>query len=142
MLIVDRDAGLEVWQGARRDTWQGVSVQYANVVSGKYRYTEDLLRLGSCQGAGSNPAWPVCPTPLLLSCWRQLTESHPDRSYAAYVSQGLHSGFRIGFSRREAPIRLSVRNHPSASDNGQSVRDYITSKVSLSRLVGPMPRPQ
>ena len=142
MSIVDRDAGLKVWQGARQDTWRGVSVQSANVVSGKYRYTEDLLRLGSCHGAGSNPAWPVCPTPLWLSHWKQLAESHPDRSYAAYVSQGLHLGFRIGFSRREAPIRSSVRNHPSASENGQSVRDYITSEVSLGRLVGPVPRPQ
>ena len=103
MSIVDRDAGVKMWQGARQDTWWVVSVQSANVVSGKYRYTEDLLRLGSCRGAGSNPAWPVCPTPLWLSHWRQLAESHSDRSYAAYVSQGLHSGFRIGFSHQDAP---------------------------------------
>ena len=69
-------------------------------------------------------------------------ESHPDRPYAAYVSQGLHSGFRIGFSRQDRRLRSSVRNHPSASENGQSVRDYITSNVCLGRLVGPVPRPQ
>ena len=50
--------------------------------------------------------------------------------------------FRIGFSRQDRRLRSSVRNHPSASENGQSVRDYITSDVCLGRLVGPVPRPQ
>ena len=90
----------------------------------------------------SNPAWPVCPTPLWMSNWRQITESYP-KAYAAYVSQGLHSGFRIGFSCQDALLRPLVHNPPThpVSENGQTVRDYITTEVLWwVLLLVPFPR--
>ena len=97
MLVANHYVGVKLWQ---QNTWGVESVRSANVMGSRYLYTEGP---GSCRGAVSNPAWPVCLIPLRLSNCRQITESHP-KAYAAYVSQKLHSGFRIGFIVRMPPL--------------------------------------
>ena len=38
-----------------------------NIVSGRYTYTRDLLRLGGFTRAKTAPLWPVSPTPLKVA---------------------------------------------------------------------------
>ena len=113
----------------------------ANIIAGRYAYTEDLLMLDNCVDTGAPPTWPPAPTPLRLTNWQEFIVAHPDRRYAEYIYRGLSSGFRIGFNRESVSLRSSVRNHPSAFENGSQVHDYIEAEREAGRLIGPLSQP-
>lgn len=107
-------------------------------MAGRYIYTDDLLKLEQCIDSSNPVSWPVGPSPICLGNWREVLSSHPDRGFAAYIYSGFHSGFRIGFNRQGPALRISSRNHPSASANRATVRDYIQAEKEAGRLVGPI----
>ena len=110
----------------------------ANIVAGRYAYTDDLLRLEECVDGGSPPSWPASPSPVRLANWRGYVRAHPDQRYASYIYSGLATGFRIGFNWRSTSLRPSLRNHPSAFENRDQVRDYILEEREAGHLVGPL----
>ena len=88
-----------------------ISVESANIVSGGYAYTRDLLQLDKFTVASNPPSWSVPPSPLCLANWTEFIAAHPDQKYASYVHTGLLSGYRIGFDRLSVPLQSSTRNH-------------------------------
>ena len=114
-----------------------LSLKSANIVSGRYTYTRDLLRLGGFTRAKTAPLWPVSPTPLKVANWRDFLTAHPDQEFAAYIYSGLLGGFKIGFDQHSVSLQPSRRNHLSAQMNEDVVRDYIMAERDAGRLVGP-----
>lgn len=115
-----------------------VTLKAANIVSGRYIYLQDLLELAECTEHDCPVKWPVCPTPIRASNWKEFLQSHPDQKFASYIATGLPAGFRIGFARGGSCLRPSLSNHPSAMTNAQAVSDYVAAEVELGRLVGPL----
>ncbi len=64
---------------------------------------------------------------------------HPDRAYAAYISQGLREGFRVGFYWR-APLTSATRNMHSTALHPAQISEYIGSELSKGRMLGPFPQ--
>ena len=114
-----------------------LSLKSANIVSGHYTYTRDLLLLGGFTHAKTAPLWPVSPTPLKVANWRDFFTAHPDQEFASYIYSGLLGGFKIGFDQHSVSLRSSMRKHPSAHMNEDVVRYYITAESDAGRLVGP-----
>ncbi len=83
-------------------------------------------------------SWQECP-PISLGNLSPFLASHPDRSFAAYIRDGLSDGFRIGFDRGNTQLRSCSSNHPSALANEQVVQERITAEVAAGRLHGPLP---
>ena len=110
----------------------------ANIVAGRYAFTDDLLRLEECVDSGNPPTWPTSPSPVRLANWRGYMRAHPDQRYASYIYSGLATGFRVDFDRRSTTLRPSSRNHPSAFENRDQVRGYISEERGEGRLVGPL----
>ena len=118
---------------------EGWSLPLMGIVDGKYRYTQDLLQLS--RGIPSTPpySWPRAPSPLSVQSFRQCLQSHPDRQFAEYVTNGLTNGFRIGYSFQSHKLRTRGRNHPSCMANQVVVSSHITTELAAGRLVGPIP---
>ena len=76
--------------------------------------------------------------PIQPQNWLLPILSHPDSRFAAYIYEGLTTGFRIGFDRKAPPLIPASRNHPSSSLNRPAVRAYIQEEVAAGRLVGPL----
>ena len=105
-----------------------IFVESANIVSGRYAYTRDLLQLDRFTDAINPPSWSVPPSPLCLASWTEFIAAHPDQEYASYVQAGLLSGFQISFDHHSVPLQSSTRNHPSACENEGQVRGYIAAE--------------
>ena len=84
------------------------------------------------------PRWPRGSTPIRLPALLPILRCHPDQAFAAYISDGLSQGFRIGFNRRNA-LRETNQNHPSASQSPLAVTSRIASEVQRGCLGGPLP---
>ena len=114
---------------------------------GVYRYMEDLLRLDAQRPCSpSSAAYPLpslfaIHSPLRAEAWECHLSSHPDRSFASYIVEGIRQGFRIGFARSAMPSLLSTRrNMKSAYANSSVVDDYIAAELEKGRLIGPLSR--
>ena len=117
----------------------------ANVVNGKYKFTEDLLELqkltprisGSFQfGPNGGSGSPLFKS---LNLWRLKLESHPDREFARYIEEGILQGFRIGFDHEGSPLRGAISNLLSVARNPVAVQQYIDEELRQGRLIGPLP---
>ncbi len=91
-----------------------ITLKAANIATGRYVYTEDLLRLEECTDINHPISCPSCPS---LSSWMEFVLAHPDHRFASYIYSGLSTGFRIGFYRQASTLQSTARNHPSASKN-------------------------
>lgn len=115
-----------------------VTLRAANIVAGRYQYTDDLLKLEDCTEDDCLVTWPVYRSPVHLANWTPFLASHPDGAFAAYIQAGLTNGFHIGFDRHACRLRSAKRNHPSALANPPAVQDFIFSEQEAGRLVGPL----
>ena len=111
--------------------WMGIS-------NGHYMYTQDLLDLDS-----HRPPLPISwctrgPSPLRLDRLQGFLCHFPDPQFAAYLAYGLSGGFRLGFSRT-THLQSVYRNHPSSTENPQTITDHLSSEREAGRIVGPLP---
>jgi len=113
-----------------------LSVGSANIVSGRYAYTRDLLQLGSFTGVPNVPSWPILLTPLKVANSWEFLVTHLDQEYTTYIQSGILYGFRIGFDRSSVSLWSSERNHPSACENMVADLDYIKAERTAGCLVG------
>lgn len=109
----------------------------ANIVGGRYRYTNELLSLATAV-APQPRTWPRYSSPVRVELLHPFVAAHPDQAYATYIADGLSNGFRIGFNHRQAPLRSRRRNHPSCQSNPRVVSERILSELSKGRLLGPI----
>ena len=111
------------------------------IVSGKYRYMDDLLALDSCRPAAPCLMWPKGPSPVILPALMPFMWRHPDQQFASYVYNGLLHGFRVGFNMSSV-LKPNWRNHPSSLDSPPVVESRIHEELSRGCLVGPLPPTQ
>jgi len=69
-----------------------------------------------------------------MEAWEQHLYRHPDRTFVAYLLQGLREGFRIGFDRT-TPCRATTRNLKSVYDHPEVVDAYLEQEVALGRVI-------
>ena len=81
-----------------------VSLKAANIVSGKYTYLQDLIKLRDHTEHDCLASWPTCPSPICLVNWTAFLMTHPDLEFASYIHSNSSSGFRIGFDRQGPPL--------------------------------------
>ena len=103
-----------------------------------YRYTADLLCLEFHRPRTPHTFEVLAEvsTPLNVKALSRALAKHPDRAFARYICNGLHSGFRVGFwhgSPLQSPSAnmLSTRQHPEV------IRDYLQSELTKGRMLGP-----
>ena len=70
-------------------------------------------------------------SPLRLESWRRGLTGHPDTEFVHYITEGIHQGFRIGFSRAQTLWSAST-NLPSS--NPTVISDYLDREVELDRM--------
>ena len=93
----------------------------------------DFCRPPMLQGS---PAFNSVTTPLRLPAWEVALRAHPDRAFARYLLSGIKDGFKIGFNRR-APLKLAIRNMPSAIEHPEVIQAYLDKECALGRILGP-----
>ena len=71
------------------------------MISGRYKYIDDLLDLERRMDNSLPVCWPISPLLLLIDNWRGVLRSHPDQRFASYIYSGLTSGFRIGLIEKD-----------------------------------------
>ena len=115
-----------------------LSLRCASIIDGHYRYTRDLLALAACIPPGPALRWPRYHSPIRLDLLQPYLDAHPDRSYAAYISDGLRNGFRVGFHYGSQHLKSVNRNHPSCLDKPSTVNERIQAELAAGRLLGPI----
>ena len=108
------------------------------IVSGRYRYLNDLQCLESCSDSLAVARLPRGPTPIKLSALSTFMRLHPDQEFATYIGNGLLHGFHVGFHRGTS-LRQNWCNHPSSLDKPAVIQAHITMETQCGRLVGPLP---
>ena len=110
-------------------------------LSGKYRYTHDLLMLDTFRCLPSTAVVPkellLITTPLKPTSWADELKHMPDRQLVDYLLRGMKDGFRIGFDRRSTRLVSAKANMLSATINYEPVQAFLTKEVQASRVLGP-----
>ena len=97
---------------------------------GRYCYLNELRCLELSRPTSSQLTWPRCPTPLHVEVMERYLCTHPDPSFAAYITHGLRNGFHIGYSYGSSHLRSHGYNHPSSSANAATVQTHIHTELS------------
>ena len=77
-------------------------------------------------------------SPLQLTEWESILESHPDQAFAQFLLCGISSGFRIGFDRSKE-VRSAMKNMASALSHPEVVSKFLAEEIAAGRVVGPFP---
>ncbi len=93
------------------------------------------------------PGVPIAPaihkhsitTPIDASVFEELLRPHPNRHLAAYLTNSLRSGFRIGYTGPRLPSRMP--NLSSAFLRPDIIDKTLQKEISLGRIAGPFPEP-
>ena len=106
----------------------------ARVWQGAYQYTDDLLHLEAvAQKSEFHASSSVLVSDFLpAGKWAPFLTSHLDQRYVAFLTWGMHCGFRVGFNPA-SPLQSVTSNLLSALrqvDIGQT----ITAEVAVRRL--------
>ena len=118
---------------------KAITLLCANILNGRYRYTDDLLQLAATSVYPPSHSWPRYYTPLLMENLRPFLAGLPDQAFTAYMHDGLTMGFRIGYAGHGASPHSCGRNHPSSLANEEVVLKRIAAEVTAGRLHGPLP---
>ena len=111
----------------------------ANIVNGKYRYTEDLLKLEAMAPPQPVANWPQYVSPIKIDYLSPFLNSHPDQAFATYIRHGLHDGFHIGFNYQLVQPQCRGGNHMSARAQPHIIREKLSAELQAGRLLGPIP---
>ena len=103
---------------------------------GHYVYMDQLEVLdGKKPGPGLQAMLPIISwdvhTPLNLEQWIRELSHHPDTSFANYILDGIHRGFRIGFDRSHSLVSANSNLH---CNNPDIVSDYLAREVASHRM--------
>ncbi len=93
------------------------------------------------------PGVPIAPaihkhsitTPIDASLFEELLRPHPNRHLAAYLTNSLRSGFRIGYTGPRLSSRMP--NLSSAFLRPDIIDKTLQKEISLGRIAGPFPEP-
>ena len=77
------------------------------------------------------------PSPLQWQDWDDCLANHPDRRFAAYITNGIREGFRIGYDYQSNKCKKATGNMRSAADHPEVIREYIAKECSEGRILGP-----
>ena len=107
-----------------------------------------LQLISSWSSLGVTPTPPAaCPlrpvsllTPFLVYILQYELRGHPNPDKVAFVLQGLHQGFHLGFNQYIS-LKSASGNMASALSNPQVIDNYLRSEVQLGRLAGPFLQP-
>ena len=58
----------------------GLTLEVANIRSGRYVYMEDLRELEKCTDDGDPIVWPTCPSPVHVAGWGEYIWAHPNKT--------------------------------------------------------------
>lgn len=112
------------------------------IVSGRYVYTVDLLRMSACiplpMAQPTPPGLDQVHSPLVLQRWRQSLQNYPDTTFAKYLLEGIAGGFRIGFDYQQHKCRSAKRNMLSATQHQSVIDEYLAKECSVGRIIGPI----
>ena len=104
------------------------------VKNNNYVYLDHLSTFDICRPVEDLSCLVISPeihSPLLASVWETELLGHPDRAFVKYILQGLNSGFRIGFDRRQHISSASGNLH---IDKPEVVTEYLQREVLLGRM--------
>ena len=73
-------------------------------------------------------------TPLKQQAWQQQLASHPDKTFADYIINGISEGFRIGFNRAHT-LKATKANMKSAREHPEIIGDYLSKELSKGRTI-------
>ena len=110
----------------------------ANLLNGKYRYTDDLLKLSAHSNAQLLHDWSVYRSPINTAHLQPFLSTFPDKDFASYLHNGLIHGFRIGYHAGRECLRSRGQNHPSAEANSNVTEHKIQAELAAGRLLGPL----
>ena len=79
-------------------------------------------------------------TPLRVEQFAAELCNHLDQSWVAYVLDGLHFGFKLGFTLGPR-LKLATPNKPSALSHSRVVTEYLANEVFLGRVAGRIDSP-
>lgn len=75
-------------------------------------------------------------TPLHYQGCREALQTHPDREFAAYITERISRGFRIGFNYVKARSCTSAkRNMISAYEHPEVVSEYLRAECEANRVI-------
>ena len=77
-------------------------------------------------------------TALVHPEWVSALQDHPDQTFAAYISEGIKGGFRIGYLHNMHAHESAHINSTSAHANPGPIRDNLATELSAGRVV-PLP---
>ena len=101
---------------------------------------DELVELDSCR-KGARVTVPAMlttyPSPLQWQDWEDCLANHPDRRFAAYITNGIREGFRIGYDYQSNKCKKATGNMRSAADHPEVIREYIANECSEGRILGP-----
>ena len=119
---------------------EGWSWPLMGIVSGRYRYLQDLLQLEATAPVIPSCMWHRGPTPIAIESLAHHLRSHTDADFAGYVLRGLTADFRVGYAYSTHRLRSRNRNHPSSLANQAVVSRHIATELAAGRLIGPLPQ--
>ena len=111
------------------------------IISGRYRYMEELICLERNHPPLPVIQWPRGPTPVRTHIFASYIHDHPDQMFVSYILNGLYYGFHIGFDR-QCRLKQNWRNHPSSLEHSSVVSSRVLSEVESGCPVGPLPPSQ
>lgn len=79
------------------------------------------------------------PSQLDWQEFKKHVASHPDRSLADYVVQGIRDGFKISFDYTNHRTKRAGQNMQSALERPGVVQDYLRKECCEGRIIGPLP---
>ena len=77
------------------------------------------------------------PSLLQWQDWDDCLANHPDRRFAAYITNGIREGFRIGYDYQSNKCKKATGNMRSAADHPEVIREYIAKECSEGCILGP-----
>ena len=104
------------------------------------QYMTSLQEIKGCRPQSQPRLPPGCGRvipPLTWRYWAQSLAQHPDREFAAYVVQGIHSGFQVGFDYAHVQCTPAKWNMPSADEHASVVTGYLQGEVAQGCVCSP-----
>ena len=75
-------------------------------------------------------------TPLHHQGRREALQTHPDREFTEYITEGISRGFRIGFNYVKArPCTSAKQNMISAYEHPEVISEYLRAECEANRVI-------
>jgi len=99
------------------------------------------MRLQHLRGAKEDIRVPDKATkitsPLVPEQWHRYLDDYPDKTLKHFFISGIMSGLRLGCTASSSTLKSSHRNLMSTLEHPEVAEEYLTTKLSQSRIAGP-----